>query len=597
MKEARAPGRRPASGLKRWLAPFLVGLGVGVGYWASTSGSPTPPAAPPAPSAPGGPGEPGPAPAGPHFREVAAEAGVRFRHTAGASGRRYLPETMGGGVCWLDANGDGAPDLLCVQGGALPGYAGPVQPTTLFLNDGRGRFRAVPLAHPGYGQGACAADYDGDGDVDVHITAFGRNTLLRNRGDATFEDVTEAAGVGDVRWGTSACWLDQDGDGDLDLYVVNYLDLASDLSNHKPCVQSGHAAYCTPDDYGAVPDVLYRNNGDGTFTDATRAALVHEDVDGKGLGVVAADLDGDRFPDLYVANDTRRNFLYRNRRDGTFEEVGLLAGCALSEDGKGQAGMGVEAQDADGDLDLDLLVTNYQDEYNAFYRNDTPQGGEAPLLFADASFASGFGTPARRRLGFGLNVLDLDQDGRLDAFVANGHVMDNIARYSETATHAQRATLLRGVAGGRFEEATDALGGPGLAPALVARGSAAADMDGDGDLDLAVSVANGDLVLLRAEGGPRGAWLILALRAKPPNTSAVGARVVVEAGGRRQVREVRAGSSYLSQDDLRLHFGLGAATRVDRIEVRWPSGRTDSLAGPIAASRAHVLVEGEPFPR
>jgi hypothetical protein len=526
---------------------------------------------------------------GPTFTDVAESAGVRFMHRHGGSGRKYMVETMGSGVCWFDADGDDRPDLYFPNGRPLPGHEGGGDfSSRLYRNRGDGTFedvtRRAGVGEPGYAMGCAAGDVDGDGDIDLFVSAFGPDRLYLNRGGGLFEDATSAWGLGDARWAASAAFADYDRDGDIDLYVTHYV--AFTLENHKYCGarRPGYQAYCHPEEYDGVADTLYRNDG-GRFTDVTREAGVHNPA-GKGLGVVWGDFDNDGDADLYVANDRTANYLYRNNGDGTFADVGLAAGVALGEDGQAQAGMGADAGDYDNDGDLDIVVTNLDLENNNLYRNNSDG------TFSDMAFAAGAGEPSYLKVGFGADLLDYDNDGDLDFFVVNGHIIDNIHLYRDRLTHAQTNLILENLGAGRFADRTAALG-PDLQVPKVSRGLAAADYDADGDLDLAVSRCNQEASLYRNEVGNRRGWMQLDLRGAGANRFAVGARVEVSAGGRRQVEEVRAGHSYLSQGDRILHFGLGEAARADEVRVRWPSGRAQTI-GPLEAGRRHRLVEPAP---
>jgi hypothetical protein len=528
----------------------------------------------------------------PRFEDATAAAGIRFRHVNGASGAKHMLETLGSGVCVFDYDGDGRLDLYFVQSGALPGFraAGAPRPA-LYRNLGGGRFADVTaeagLMGPGrYGFGCVAGDVDGDGDRDLYVTYYGPNVLYRNDGDGTFTDVTAAAGVGNPLWGTSAALADADGDGDLDLYVANYVDFRLDSPLYCGENRPGYRTVCHPKNFDSQPDAFYRNRGDGTFEDATaRAGIV--DRDGKGLGVVWGDYDDDGDQDLYVANDDTPNFLWRNRGDGTFEEVAGPAGVALSEDGVPQAGMGTDMADYDGDGRLDLFVTNLSEETNALYRND---GGG---LFSDRTFVSGLGAPSLLFLGFGTFFFDPDHDGDLDLFVANGHIIDNIALYSDTITFEQPIHLYRNLGDGRFAPPSDAYGEP-FRRSYVGRGAVPFDFDDDGDEDVLMTQNDRPAVLLRAAGPPIGRWVTITLAGRPPNRDAVGARVIVEAGGRRQIRYARTAFSYLSQGDPRLHFGLGAAGTVGRVLVRWPgAGAPEEEFTGMAVNGFVTLREGE----
>ena len=520
------------------------------------------------------------------FVDAAEETGVRFRHQHGGSGRKYMIETMGSGVCWFDADGDSWPDLYLLNGQPLPGHDGSGDfRSRFYLNRGDGTFADATersgLAVPGYAMGCAAADVDGDGDLDLYVTTFGPNRLYLNRGDGRFEEVGDAWGVDDGSWGASAAFADYDGDGDLDLYVCNYVDFTIETHKHCGKREPGYQAYCHPDAYSGVSDRLYRNEG-GRFEDVTRAAGV-SNARGNGLGVVWGDYDIDGDPDLYVANDKTANFLYRNNGDGTFANVALLSGVGYGDDGQAQAGMGTDFGDYDGDGDLDLVVTNFDLENNNLYRNN----GDG--TFSDVALSSGVGEYSYLMVGFGAKFLDYDNDSDLDLFVVNGHILDNIELYREILTYQQPNLYLENDGNGRFTDRTAALGSD-LQPKRVSRGLAVADYDHDGDLDLLVTRCNQEASLYRNERGSERSWLALDLRSLGPNRFAVGARVEVRAGGRLQIGEVRAGSSYLSQSDLRLHFGLNGLSRADSVRVRWPSGRTQDL-GPLEAGRAHPIRE------
>jgi hypothetical protein len=529
----------------------------------------------------------------PRFEDATRESGIAFRHINGATGQRYMLETLGSGVCVFDYDGDGLQDIYFVQSGRLPGFtsAEPPRPA-LYRNLGGGRFaEATAAAGVGgppdrYGFGCVAGDVDGDGDRDLYVTFYGPNVLYRNNGDGTFTDATGRAGVGNPLWSTSAGFSDYDGDGDLDLYVANYVDF--DLENNLYCGENrpGYRTVCHPRNYDSQPDALYRNRGDGTFEDVSiRAGIV--DRTGKGLGVVWGDYDADGDEDLYVANDDTPNFLWRNSGDGTFEEVGELAGAALSEDGVPQAGMGTDMADYDNDGRLDLFVTNLSEETNELYHND---GGG---LFSNRTFTSGLGPPSLLDLGFGAFFFDADADGDLDLFVANGHIIENIALYNDTITFEQPARLYRNLGDGRFDEVSSQAGEP-LRRAYVGRGAVPFDYDDDGDVDVLFSQNDRGAVLLRNSGSPVRSWIAILLEGAPPNRDAVGAVVTLHAGGTRQVRCSRTALSYLSQGDRRLHFGLGRAAGIDRLVVRWPGRRgfEEEFAG-LPAGRVAVVEQGK----
>ena len=507
------------------------------------------------------------------FRDAAAAWGLSFRHHNASSGRRYMVETMVGGVVVFDYDGDGDEDVFFVDGGALPGYSGEPARSRLFRNDG-GRFADVTersrIVVRGYGAGAVAGDVDGDGDLDLYVTGLGANQLFRNDGDGSFADVTAAAGVGDARWGAGAAFADTDRDGDLDLYVANYADFTP--AKHKDCrdQETGIAAYCKPRTYPGLTGRFYRNRGDGTFVEAAAAVgLAAPPAHGLGVGFFDFDLDG--WPDLYVANDGDPNYLFHNRGDGTFEEVAMLAGAALSPNANPEAGMGIDLDDYDGDGRPDVVVTNFELEGLALYQNL----GDG--LFQDARFVAKLAEPSLLSLGFGIDFADFDQDGDLDLAVANGHVNDVVGQLRAGAQFAQRNQLYESRGDGTFVEAKDT----GMDVVRVSRGLASGDLDGDGDLDMVILDTN-DLAEVWENVSPKsGGFLLVDLvdgGALPGrNVLGIGALVSVEAGGKTQSREVRTGSSYLSQNALSCHFGTGRAERLDRLAVRWPDGRAQSF--------------------
>jgi hypothetical protein len=528
-------------------------------------------------------------PAGARFVEIQEEAGLIWAHQNGGAGDYYLVETFGSGGGILDFDGDGLEDIYLIQGGAMPGYTptGPVK-DTLFRNEGGGRFRQVDglpdRRERLYGMGFCSGDIDNDGDADIYSTAHGSNALLVNQGDGSFRDATEEAGVGDESFGSSCAFADVDRDGALDIYVVNYVDFT--LENNKPCegTVSGLPAYCHPDVYDGVSDILYRNNMDGTFTDATReVGLFHPE--GKGLGVVTGDYDGDGDTDIYVANDSVANFLFENDGTGRFTDEGLFAGVAYNEDGQTEAGMGVDMGDLDNDGDSEFYVTHLDMETNTLYVN------HGDKTFTDLTFPSGFGEPSMTFVGFGINFIDFDNDGDLDTFVANGHILDNAEMFNQSVTYEQRPHLFVNQGGMKFEE----LGrrhGAFFSVESVARGSASFDMDGDGDLDLLVTYNNKPVKLIRCEGDGDAHWLRVRTIGRASNRDGIGVQLGLEAGGRRQIREIRAGSSYLSRSSTIAHFGLGSSESVDRLELRWPSGESQLFEN-VPADRLLVVDESE----
>ncbi len=525
------------------------------------------------------------------FVDITAQAGIWWEHSSGADGAHRLPETTGGGAAFLDYDHDGNLDLFLLNSGVLPEAVTDVLPrSALYRNDGDGTFTDVTasagLGHEGhYGQGVATGDYDNDGHVDIYVTNFGANTLYRNDGDGGFTDVTADAGVGDPSWSSSAAFVDVDSDGHLDLYVVNYLHYSLDV-DYPPCGEPGLPTYCHPSLFEGASDRLYRNLGDGTFTDVTDAAGVGGAggfFEGKGLGVVASDLNGDGAPDLYIANDDTPNNLFTNDGDGRFTDVALAAGCAYSFDGVAQAGMGVDAGDVDGDGLIDLFVTNLSYETNALYRN---LGGG---VFADVIYEVGLGQASYLDVGFGAGLVDFDNDGALDIFIANGHVLDTVDQTSDIMTFAQADRLFRNDGAGRFEDVSLASGAH-FATSGVSRGAAFGDIDNDGDTDVLVCRSNGPPALLRNDGDG-GNWIRLRLVGSVSNRDGIGARVAVDVGGRTIVREARTASSYLSASALAVTVGLGQVSRAAKVEIRWPSGVVQTLDDVVANQELTVAEE------
>ena len=522
------------------------------------------------------------------FSNVASAARLRFRHWSGASPEKYVLETMGSGAAFLDYDKDGLLDIFLVNGGGVPGYPPPAPVGhALYHNNGDGTFLDVTseagIAGNGhYGMGVAAADYDGDGWTDIYVTSFGRNLLYRNRGDGTFEDVTDQAGVAGGGWSSSAAFLDYDRDGWLDLFVARYVDF--DFDRNVTCGDPARRirAYCHPDIYDGVPSLLYRNNGDGTFSDVSQKAGITAHR-GKSLGVVAADFDDDGWIDIYVANDSVRNFLFRNRGNGTFEEAATPNGVAFDEGGRPQAGMGTAAGDYDGDGFLDLIVTNLDRENNNLYRG-------LGDVFADMSYQSGFAPPSLPLVGWGTGFFDYDNDGDLDVLVVNGHVIDNIEEFRPEGTYPQRKLLFENV-GGRFCEVAADHGAALLIP-QVSRGAAFGDYDNDGDLDVLVLNLGGSPSLLRNDGGNHNRWLSLTLEGTRSPRDPIGVRIRYTAGGHTFTRSLSGGGSYLSASDHRLHLGLGQAEQAERIEIRWPSGTTEVLKN-VTAGKFYHLREGK----
>jgi hypothetical protein len=509
----------------------------------------------------------------PVFREVAREMGIEFQHHHGGSGQKLLPETMGSGCALFDYDGDGFLDIYLVNGRPLGAGASAGDGNALYRNEHGRRFQDVTEVSGtrghGFGMGCAVADVDNDGDLDLFVTGFDGKILFRNEGDGTFRDVSELSGFPrDHRWGTSAAFGDVDGDGLVDLYVCHYVDY--DIEHPRVCLNpKGQRDYCHPIDFKSTPDAFYRNSGQCRFKDVT-ARAGFTDPDGRGLGAVFGDYDDDGDLDLYVANDMSRNYLFQNDGTGHFTEVGLLAGVAYNERGEASAGMGTDFGDYDNDLQLDLYVTNFSHENDSLFHNE---GGG---LFLEKSAAAGVGAATFLPLGFGTFFFDPDQDGDLDLFITNGHVLETIAVYDRALSYAQTDQVLENLGNGTFRDMSVRCGSF-FQQTHVGRGAACGDIDNDGDEDVLVNNCNGRPSLLRNEQRLGRSWLSITLRGTRSNRAAIGARVIVRAGSLQQMREVKSGSSYLSQSDLRLHFGLGQAKVVDQIEVRWPSGKRQTF--------------------
>jgi hypothetical protein len=519
------------------------------------------------------------------FVDATTAAGITFRHHNGAFGKKYLPETMGSGGAFLDADADGWLDILLIDSKQWPGRPGPRTRHALYRNTTNGTFTDVTAASglgvEMYGMGVAAADYDNDGRIDVYITGLDGNRLFRGAGGGKFTDVTAKAGVGAGGFSTGAAWLDYDMDGKLDLFIARYVDWS--IEKDLFCTLDGKTkSYCTPESYKGQSGILFRNKGDGTFEDVTRASGLH-DPTAKALGIVLLDYDSDGALDLFVANDTQPNRLYRNRGKGTFADVATTAGIAFNEAGVARAGMGADAADVDGSGRPSLVIGNFSNEMMALYVN------EGNGLFIDEAPASTIGRVSLLKLTFGCFFFDYDLDGQLDIFAANGHVADDISRVQPRVTYAQPPHLLRQTSKRRFEDATPRLG-PDFARPMVARGAAYGDYDRDGDPDILVTTNNGPARLLRNDGPPAAVTRIV-LRGRTANRDAIGAKVSVRlADGTRRHQMVKTGSSYLSQSETALTFGLGAST-IESGEVTWPGGRVEKL-GALAAGHTLVVEEG-----
>lgn len=520
------------------------------------------------------------------FVDVTTEAGITFKHVSGASDRKFYLETMGSGAAFLDYDNDEDLDLYIVNGAPLPGFEIGTPPTNaLYQNDGNGGFAEVTkqagVGDIGYGMGCVAADYDNDGDTDLYVTNFGKNLLYQNNGDGTFSDATVDAGVGNgEKWSSSCAFVDYNHDGNLDLYVVNYLDydLRTDQDWFDP---RGRRIYSNPQVYAGVPDTLYRNNGNGTFTDVTRQAGIYNKT-GKGLGVTCGDYDNDGRIDIYVANDTTPNFLYRNSGDGRFVDIGPFAGAAYNEHGVAEGGMGVDFGDYNNDGSLDIFVTNFSNETNTLYHN-TADGA-----LVDFTNIAGLGEVSFLKLAFGTKFFDADNDGALDLFIANGHLYPT---ESDSLEYAQTDQLFLNTGEGDFVDVSEQ-SGDYFSIRMVGRGTSFGDYDNDGDTDIFVVNLNQEGVLLRNEDGNRHNWLAIKTVGVKSNRAGIGTRVEVVAHARSQMKEVQAGSSYLSGHDLRLIFGLGMETKAEMVKVTWPSGVVQTLAD-VEANQLLIITEGD----
>lgn len=523
-------------------------------------------------------------PGGPWFEEVAVKSGLKFTHSIGP--RRYLfPEIICGGAALFDADNDGDLDVYLVQAGDLLAEPASRPPNQLFRNRGDGTFEDVTSAagvgDRGYGVGCAAGDYDGDGDTDLYVTNYGPNVLYRNNGDGTFTDVTAASGTGDSAWGTSAGFFDADNDGDLDLFIANYITWKPEVEIE--CNRStGERDYCNPENYDApARDTFYRNNGDGTFTDATTAAGLHAAF-GNGLGVTFGDFNDDHRLDIYVANDGNPNQLWLNQGECRFENDALLAGCAVNSQGSAEAGMGVVALDVEPDGDLDLFMTHLRNESNTLYINNNG-------VFDDRTAQMGLAASSLRYTAFGVGVADFDHDGLLDLYIANGKVtLDGVADPSGMEDpFVDVNQLMRGVGRGAFEEVTP-IGGTAEPIVGTSRAAAFGDIDNDGDVDIVVVEASGPVRLLRNIADRQGAHAISFRVLDESGRPALNARLTIRAGGRTFARSVETAYSYAAANDPRVHVGLGAAAEVDRVDVRWPDGSSQTF-GPFPAGELHTL--------
>lgn len=534
------------------------------------------------------------------FVDVGRTAGLNAKTIYGGEHKnKYLLETTGCGVAFYDYDNDGWLDIFLVNGWRLEGFPSGEEPTShLFKNNRDGTFTDVTvkagLIHHGWGQGVCIGDYDNDGNDDLFVSYFGKNVLYHNNGDGAFTDVTDKAGVGGngKRWNTGCAFVDYDRDGKLDLFVANYIDLdlaTAPVPESGPCLYKGVMVACGPPGLKGGKNILFHNNGDGTFTDVSESSGILGANGTYGLGVLTADFDNDGWPDIYVANDSAPSALYHNKKDGKFEDTAIEAGCALSPDGKPQAGMGVSAADYDLDGNLDIVKTNFAGDTPSLYHN--LGGGN----FEDTTFAAGLGAHTQY-LGWGCGFFDFDNDGWADILICNGHVYPEVEQLKTEAGYAQHKLLYRNLRNGRFEEVTE-LAGPGITAAVAARGCAFGDFDNDGDIDVVVNTVNGLPQLLRCDSISGNNWIKLKLIGTKSNRSGIGARVSCtatfpgESKPHRQIDEVRSGGGYFSQSDLRIHFGLAKAQKVDLLEIRWPSGQVDTVKD-IAINQVVTVKEG-----
>jgi len=543
---------------------------------------------------------------------IPSDPGVSFLNVARASGlnvktvfggehkNKYLLETTGCGIAFYDYDNDGWLDIFIVNGWRLEGFPAGSEPTShLFRNNRDGTFTDVTakagLAHSGWGQGVCVGDYDNDGWDDLFVTYYGKNVLYHNNGDGTFTDVSQKAGVAGkgTRWNTGCAFVDYDRDGRLDLFVANYIDMdlaTAPVPESGPCLYKGVMVACGPPGLQGGKNILYHNNGDGTFTDVSEAAGIFRANGTYGLGVLTADFDNDGWPDIYVANDSTASALYHNKKNGTFEDIAIEAGCALSPDGKPQAGMGVSAADYDLDGNLDLVKTNFAGDTPSLYHN---LGGGA---FEDATFTAGLGAHTQF-LGWGCGFFDFDNDGWPDILICNGHVYPEVEQLKTEAGYPQRKLLYHNLHNGHFADVS-MQAGPGISEPVAARGCAFGDFDNDGNIDVVVNTVNDYPQLLHCASSHNNNWIKIRTIGTKSNRSGIGARLVCvthppgETKPHQQIDEVRSGGSYISQNDLRVHFGLGRAEKVDVLEIRWPSGHIDTLKD-VKANQLIFVKEGE----
>ena len=540
-------------------------------------------------------------PLGLSFVDVAKQSGLNAKTIYGGEHKnKFLLETTGCGVAFFDYDHDDWLDIFLVNGSRLEGFPKGQEPVShLFKNNRDGTFTDVTLkaglARSGWGQGCCVGDYNNDGWNDLFVSYYGENSLFRNNGDGTFTDVTVKAGLGQVgsrkRWGSGCAFLDYDRDGHLDLFVANYIDFdiaTAPLPEAAGCAYKGIQVACGPPGLQGGKNLLYHNNGDGTFSDVSKKSGMWETIGTYGLSVQVADLDNDGWPDIYVANDSTAATYYQNQKDGTFKDVAIEAGIAYSPDGKPQAGMGVSIGDFNRDGFLDIVKTNFAGDTDSLYLNL----GDG--TFEDHTYLSGLGLNTRY-LGWGVGFLDMDNDGWLDIFISNGHVYPEVDGSHVDAPYAEHKYLYRNLRNGQFEDVT-AKGGPGITGAVAARGCAFGDYDNDGDIDVVVNCVNSYPQLLRCDTASMRNWIKIRTVGTKSNRAGIGARISVttqQSAGKPlvQIEEVRSGGSYYSQNDLRVHFGLDTSTKADLVEITWPSGHVDKWKD-LAAGALYVVEEG-----